>query len=97
MLVEEPHSRMTPPARANVAGGFGVMVVDVDLKTGSSQDLGKFADPGGMLAIDQDQAGNPGQVDILHSGEIQEVAGGLEEEVAHALLLRTGENHGASG
>ena len=93
MEVEEPHSRMIPPAGGEVAGNFRVMVIDQHFQAGPPDDFGKPADPGGMLAVDDDEAGNKGKVQVPGTGEGEAVAAGPEEEVAQGLLLGTGKDH----
>ena len=51
------------------------MIVDMDLETGALQNSGKTTDPVDMLAINNDQAGHPIQIDILGAGQRGEVLG----------------------
>ena len=41
------------------------MVIDMDLETGASEDLPETTDATGLLAVDDDQAGNGVEIDVL--------------------------------
>ena len=42
-----------------------MVVIQVHFKAGLFQDLGKAGNPGGLLTINNDQAGDPVEIDIF--------------------------------
>ncbi len=69
----------------------------MDFQAGTAQNLGKAADAGGLLAIDNDQAGDRIEVDIFGAGEARQVVRMPLDEIAHPLLLRAGKGEQRTG
>jgi len=70
-----------------------VVVVNMVFMPRFIQDFCKPSDPRLVLTVNQDQAGYQGEIKVFEAGKIQDITGGFQEEVAHALLLRSGEYH----
>jgi len=73
------------------------MIVAVQLQAGTSQQLRKGADPGGLLAINDDQTGNPGEVQIFGTDKGRNQIGMTGTELPQVFSWEPGKQSRASG
>jgi len=74
-----------------------MMIVAVQLQAGTSQQLRKGADPGGLLAINDDQTGNPGEVQIFGTDKGRNQIGMTGTELPQVFFLGTGKTEQGIG
>ena len=74
-----------------------MVVIDMHLKIGTIESFSKAADAGGLLTVDDDQAGDVFQTNVLGAGKDREVVGVLGDKIAHPLFLGTGEGKQRAG
>ena len=64
-----------------------MMVVAVDFQTGATDQLGEGADTGGLLAINDDQAANTGEIKLFNTDQRREQVGMAGTEITQVFFL----------
>ena len=81
----------------NIFSAGRMMVVDVDLKAGFVQQVGKFADAAGLAGIHQDQLSDALEVDAVDIYHIEQIYHRIDEKIFQVFFLGTRKDYQSIG